>query len=233
MRERKLQEHLQSALSNEEFQLYFQPRVELSNLQIVGAEALVRWELPGSGTLYPDSFIPIFEANGSIAELDFYMLKKVCRYLHERMIQGVELFPISVNFSRVTLYREAFYETFHAIVDEYAIPHDCIEIEVTESAFNDIADIVLQMLNQLDEEGFPIAMDDFGSGYSNMNLLGSLPLQIIKLDKVFLQEADSNERVKGIIICAVELDVYKRQAAYALFKEGKISIINMKAHPIG
>lgn len=205
MRERKLQEHLQSALSNEEFELYFQPRVELSNLQIVGAEALVRWELPGSGTLYPDSFIPIFEANGSIAELDFYMLKKVCRYLHERMIQGVELFPISVNFSRVTLYREAFYETFHAIVDEYAIPHDCIEIEVTESAFNDIADIVLQMLNQLDEEGFPIAMDDFGSGYSNMNLLGSLPLQIIKLDKVFLQEADSNERVKGIIICAVEL----------------------------
>lgn len=204
-RERKLQEQLQNALVSQEFELYLQPRVELSDLRIVGAEALVRWELPGQGTLYPDSFIPMFEENGSIADLDFYMLKKVCAYLHGRQEQGQELFPVSVNFSRVTLYRQAFYETFHSIVDQYEIPHDCIEIEVTESAFNDIADIVLQILNRLDEEGFPIAMDDFGSGYSNMNLLGSLPLRIIKLDKVFLQEADIHDRVKGIIICAVEL----------------------------
>ncbi len=204
-RERKLQEQLQNALISQEFELYLQPRVELSDLRIVGAEALVRWELPGQGTLYPDSFIPMFEENGSIADLDFYMLKKVCAYLHGRQEQGQELFPVSVNFSRVTLYRQAFYETFHSIVDQYEIPHDCIEIEVTESAFNDIADIVLQILNRLDEEGFPIAMDDFGSGYSNMNLLGSLPLRIIKLDKVFLQEADIHDRVKGIIICAVEL----------------------------
>lgn len=203
--DRKLKEQLQHALVNQEFGLYLQPRVELSNLRIVGAEALVRWELPGQGTLYPDSFIPLFEENGSIADLDFYMLKKVCGYLHNRQEQGQELFPISINFSRVTLYYQAFYETFHSIVDQYPIPYDCIEIEVTESAFNDIADIVLQMLNRLDEEGFPIAMDDFGSGYSNMNLLGSLPLRIIKLDKVFLQEADIHDRVKGIIICAVEL----------------------------
>ena len=203
--ERKLKEQLQHALVNQEFELYLQPRVELSNLAVVGAEALVRWELPGQGTLYPDSFIPLFEENGSIADLDFYMLKKVCEYLHTRREQGQEIFPISVNFSRVTLYYQAFYETFHGIVDQYAIPYDCIEIEVTESAFNNIADIVLQMLNKLDEEGFQIAMDDFGSGYSNMNLLGSLPLRIIKLDKVFLQEADIHDRVKGIIICAVEL----------------------------
>lgn len=203
--ERRLKEQLQHALVNEEFELYLQPRVELSDQRIVGAEALVRWELPGQGTLYPDSFIPLFEENGSIANLDFYMLKRVCRYLHTRREQEKELFPVSVNFSRVTLYQQSFYDTFRSIVDQYAIPHDCIEIEVTESAFNDIADIVLKILNKLDEEGFPIAMDDFGSGYSNMNLLGSLPLQIIKLDKVFLQEADTHERVKGIIICAVEL----------------------------
>lgn len=203
--ERRLKEQLQNALINQEFKLYLQPRVELSNLRVVGAEALVRWELPGHGTLYPDSFIPLFEENGSIADLDFYMLKKVCRYLHQRQIQGQELFPVSVNFSRVTLYQQAFYETFSSIVDQYRIPHDCIEIEVTESAFNDIADIVFKMLNKLEEEGFPIAMDDFGSGYSNMNLLGSLPLQIIKLDKVFLKESDEHDRVKGIIICAVEL----------------------------
>ncbi len=205
MQERKLKEQLQQALVNQEFELYLQPRVELTNLRIVGAEALVRWELPGHGTLYPDSFIPLFEENGSIADLDFYMLKKVCAYLHERQEKGQELFPVSVNFSRVTLYYQAFYETFRSIVDQYEIPHDCIEIEVTESAFNDIAEIVLKMLNQLDEDGFPIAMDDFGSGYSNMNLLGSLPLRIIKLDKVFLREADIHDRVKGIIICAVEL----------------------------
>lgn len=203
--ERRLKELLQHALVNQEFELYLQPRVELSERRIVGAEALVRWELPGQGTLYPDSFIPLFEENGSIANLDFYMLKKVCSYLHERRELGRELFPVSVNFSRVTLYQQTFYETFHSIVDQYKIPYDCIEIEVTESAFNDIADSVLEMLNKLDEEGFPIAMDDFGSGYSNMNLLGSLPLQIIKLDKVFLQETDIHDRVKGIIICAVEL----------------------------
>lgn len=203
--ERRLKEQLYHGLSNQEFELYLQPRVELSDMRVVGAEALVRWELPGHGTLYPDAFIPLFEENGSIAELDFYMLKKVCAYLHSRREQGQELFPISVNFSRVTLYHQAFYETFHTLVEQYKIPHDCIELEVTESAFNDIADGVLQTLSRLDNEGFPIAMDDFGSGYSSLNLLGRLPLQIIKLDKAFLQEADEHENVKDIIVFAVEL----------------------------
>ncbi len=204
-KESSLKERLHYGLLNEEFKLYLQPRVELSNMRIVGAEALVRWEIPGNDILYPDAFIPLFEENGSIAELDFHMLRKVCLYLHRRRERGQELFPVSVNFSRVTLYQQAFYETFHGIVDQYDIPYDCIELEVTESAFNEIADAVLRMLSGLDDEGFPIAMDDFGSGYSSLNLLGRLPLRIIKLDKTFLREGDANESVKGIIICAVEV----------------------------
>lgn len=203
--ETKYTEQMHRGLAQDEFKLYLQPKVALSGLRPVGAEALVRWELPGAGTVYPDSFIPLFEKNGSIAELDFYMLKKVCGYLRQRLDAGAELFTISVNFSRVTLYQPTFYESFIATVDAHQIPRRCVEIEVTESAFNEISDSVLQLLARLQSAGFPISMDDFGAGYSNLNLLSKLPIDIIKLDRDFILELDTNPNSKGIIACAIEL----------------------------
>lgn len=203
--ENKYKEQMHHGLAAEEFKLFLQPKVDLSRMEVMGAEALVRWDLPGCGLVYPDSYIPLFEKDGTIAELDFYMLKRACLYLRERADTGADLLSVSVNFSRVTLYQPQFYETFLEIVEKWGIPHRLIEVEVTESAFHDISDAVLSMLSRLHDAGFLVSMDDFGAGYSNLNMLSRLPIQIIKLDKEFICEIDRNENMKGIITCAVEL----------------------------
>ena len=203
--EGKLKDRLHQALRDGELKMYLQPKLELENLKVIGAEALVRWEVPGEGMIYPDTYIPLFEKCGMIADLDFYMLRKACAYLRAQLDKGLAHLVISVNISRVTLYSRMFYETFLDIVRQHKIPHDCIEVEVTESAFNEVADSVIQILSQLKEDGFLISMDDFGAGYSSLSLLGKLPIQIIKLDREFLNEMAQNSNVKGVLACAVDL----------------------------
>lgn len=203
--EKELKSRMHRALIEESFKMYLQPKMLLNNMQVVSAEALVRWELPDYGTVYPDSFIPLFEKNGLIAELDFYMLRKACVYLQQQIEQNLSALTISVNFSRVTLYQRDFYDTFTEIVDRYQIPHNWIEIEVTETAFNEVADSVIELLFRLKDSGFLISMDDFGAGYSSLNMLGKLPIQVIKLDREFLRQMQDNENVKGVITWAVGL----------------------------
>lgn len=203
--ENMYREQMHHGISCGEFQLYLQPKVELEGMHIIGAEALVRWDLPGHGLVYPDAFIPLFEKDGSIVDLDFYMLEKTCVYLNEWIVGGGHPMVISVNFSRVTLYQKQFYEQFLEIVDRYQVPHEYVEIEITESAFNEISDAVLRMLTSLKNAGFYISMDDFGAGYSNLNVLSKLPIQIIKLDREFLWEMAYSENVRGIVSCVVEM----------------------------
>lgn len=188
-----------TALAQHEFQLYLQPKFEIPSLEVYGAEALVRWSRKDGTQLPPDDFIPLFEGNGFIHELDFYMLKQVCRFICERNLQ--DRFMISVNFSRVTIHHRDFYEKFHSIVDAYAIPSRCLQIEITESAFNGLAKTVLDMLNQLKQEGFILSIDDFGSGYSSLNLLNTLMMDEIKIDRVFLNEENARrEQIIGLIV---------------------------------
>lgn len=203
--QREYVKRLNSALANQEFQLYLQPKINLQTMEIMGAEALVRWNIPDYGLVYPDSFIPLFEKNGSIAELDFYMLDKVCAYLYHLKELGIENFTISVNFSRATLCEMNLYERILATVEKYGIAHNSIEIEITESAINELADSVIQILNNLKTDGFLISMDDFGAGYSSLNMLIKLPIQIIKLDREFLNQIANNDKVKGVIASSVEL----------------------------
>lgn len=203
--ENRYREQMHHGIVTEEFQLYLQPKIDLSSMQVYGAEALVRWDLPGNGLVYPDSFIPLFEKDGSIVDLDFYMLEKTCRYLEHWIAGGRGPLAVSVNFSRVTLYQKYFYEHFLEIVDRYHIPHEFIEAEITESAFNEITDVVLRVLTSLKNAGFNISMDDFGAGYSNLNVLSKLPIQVIKLDREFLWEMDYSDNVRGIVSCVVTL----------------------------
>lgn len=203
--ENELKERMHQALADEEFKMYLQPKMGISDLNLFGAEALVRWQVPDQGLVFPDTFIPLFEKCGMIADLDFYMLKMVCRYQRFRMDQGLPDLIVSVNISRVTLYHRAFHEMFLEIVDRFKLPHGCIEVEVTESSFNEVADSVIQILFRLKEDGFLISMDDFGAGYSSLSLLSKLPIQIIKLDREFMNEMHKNENVKGVIACVVDL----------------------------
>lgn len=204
--ENSIYNHMYKALDNEEFHMYLQPKFQISSLNVVSAEALVRWFSPELGFLSPDQFIPLFEKSGFIIELDFYMLKKACSFIKKTFMKKNQYtYPIAVNFSRVTIYQNDFYQRFLDIVREYEIPFKYIEIEITESAFNEISEPVISILDNLKELGFLISMDDFGLGYSSLSLLCSLSINGLKLDKSLLKETFNREKVYSIIECIIEM----------------------------
>ncbi|MDY6665278.1 bifunctional diguanylate cyclase/phosphodiesterase, partial [Clostridioides difficile] len=204
--ENSIYNYMYKALENEEFHMYLQPKFQISSLNVVSAEALVRWFSPELGFLSPDEFIPLFEKSGFIIELDFYMLKKACSFVKKTFMKKNQYtYPIAVNFSRVTIYQNSFYQRFLDTVKEYEIPFKYIEIEVTESAFNEISQPVISILEELKKLGFLISMDDFGSGYSSLSLLCSLSINGLKLDKSLLKETFNREKVYSIIQCIIEM----------------------------
>ena len=177
-----------------EFQVYYQPKISLETEKIVGAEALIRWERADGTIIYPDQFIPFCESNGLITKLDLFVLEQTCGLLHEWQQTGQELITISVNLSRYDCLKQRFYETVTEIVDSYDIPHQYLEFEVTESVFlGDISELS-RFLNRLQDTGFLVSIDDFGSGYSALNVLPEIPANFIKFDRVFLQNEDRNKR---------------------------------------
>ncbi|HBY2763551.1 bifunctional diguanylate cyclase/phosphodiesterase [Clostridioides difficile] len=204
--ENSIYNYMYKAIENEEFHMYLQPKFQISSLNVVSAEALVRWFSPELGFLSPDEFIPLFEKSGFIIELDFYMLKKACSFVKKTFMKKNQYtYPIAVNFSRVTIYQNSFYQRFLDTVKEYEIPFKYIEIEVTESAFNEISQPVISILEELKKLGFLISMDDFGSGYSSLSLLCSLSINGLKLDKSLLKETFNRKKVYSIIQCIIEM----------------------------
>ncbi len=204
-KENKMKNRLHRSLEKGDFKMYLQPKLRLSDMKIQGAEALARWDIPDQGIIPPDQFIPLFERNGEIADIDYYMLEKACGYIRRYMEAHGQEFFIAVNFSRVTICRPDFFDTVLEIVDRHGIPHHCIEVEVTESAFNENEDVMVKKTTSLQEEGFTISMDDFGSGYSSLNLLDKLPIQVLKLDREFLREFSGTGKVRNVISCVTDL----------------------------
>lgn len=187
------------ALAQHQFQMYLQPQFEVSTLKIIGAEALVRWKMDNGTFLYPDDFISLFEKDGYIYELDFEILEQACRFIKTYNVASD--FSISVNFSRVTIHHKQFYQRLHDVLEKYKTPIGNIEIEITESAFHDLSNGSRAILLKLREEGFTIAMDDFGSGYSSLNLLDSISVDVLKIDKFFLVErSQKREMIIGLIV---------------------------------
>lgn len=198
-KENMMVKRMHRGLAENEFQLYLQPKFAIPSMHMFGAEALVRWQMQDGMFLYPDEFIPLFETNGFIYEMDFYMLEHVCQFIRDYAFD--DDFVISVNFSRFTIHHREFYTKFYEIIQAYEIPHHKIEIEITESAFNDLSASIITMIRKLQEDGFVISMDDFGSGYSSLNLLNSLPLDTLKVDRGFLNEKNANrEQIIQLIL---------------------------------
>ncbi len=193
------------AINAQEFKMYLQPQINLNTLEIVSAESLVRWQLPDNSFIYPDQFIPIFERNGLIYKVDFYMLEQACLFLSKQHTCGNAYFKIAVNISRVTLSRHDFLDTFVSIVDKSKIPHEYLEIEVTESSLIHLNQNVINVLTQLKKMDFTLAMDDFGAGYSSLSSLSTLPVHFLKLDKQFLWSIDTNDKMPLIITSTVNL----------------------------
>lgn len=191
---RKVENDMERALHNKEFQVYLQPKYNTKTEKLSGAEALVRWIHPTEGFVPPYRFIPIFENNGFVLQLDDYMITEVVRQQAKWIAEGKEVVPISVNVSRVHFTREDLAEHICALVDKFKVPHDVIELELTESAFFDDKDALLRTLKKLKDYGFTLSMDDFGAGYSSLNSLKELPLDVVKLDAEFFRNSDANGR---------------------------------------
>ncbi|MDD7219271.1 MAG: EAL domain-containing protein [Clostridia bacterium] len=193
------------ALNGKQFKAYFQPKYDMRNDHIIGAEALVRWEHPQKGILPPGVFIPVFEKNGFIGKLDLYIYEETCIFLKQCKDQGLPLYPVSVNLSRVGFYNPRLCEILCSVADKYEIPRKYLELEVTESAYTNDSRAIFSVLEKLQKEGFKILMDDFGSGYSSLNMLKEAPVDEIKLDMRFLSTDDPYGRAEEILHMVIEM----------------------------
>lgn len=191
-----------TALAEEQFVVYYQPQFEHSTGNLVGAEALVRWNHPEKGLISPGVFIPIFENNGFITKLDLYVFEHVCRFIRKCLDEGKEIVPISSNFSRHDIFMPELVEKLEAIREKYHIPVEYLRVEITETAVVDNSQYVCEIVTKLHEYGYIVEMDDFGTGYSSLNVLKDIDLDIVKLDMLFLKENASNNR-GGIIVSSV------------------------------
>lgn len=197
--EKEITNSMQQALADGEFLVYLQPKCNLKTEEYVGAEALIRWMNPERGLLPPAQFIPIFEKTGFITEVDLYVWEQVCRMLARWKQENRTLIPISVNVSRADLYHSDFMDRILELMDKYDIESSLLHMEITETVYTENQNQILDMVNQMEKLGFKVEMDDFGSGYSSLNMLTEIPVDVLKLDMRFL-EGYSAGKAKGNIL---------------------------------
>jgi len=202
---KELEDRFASALWHGEFIIYLQPKYRVDTLALAGAEALVRWQHPSRGLLNPSQFIPYLEENGSIIQLDTYVFEQVCFLERRWMDEGYVPFPISANVSQVHLLSPRFYANYDSIMHTYHIPKGVLELEITETAFSNNPDNIRQAVARLKERGLLVSMDDFGTGYSTLNMLKDVEVDIIKIDRKFLQEFEAGGKSETVIRHVLEL----------------------------
>lgn len=209
--EKRVEDRMEDAIKSEEFSLYLQPKIRLSDEKICGAEALVRWKIGDQYYMYPTDFIPILEKNGFIVQVDKYMFGCAAKYIRQCLDDGIEPIPISINFSRHHLNNNDLVEELCEIADRYQISRSYLEVELTESAYMGNTQDITHFINHLHEKGFLISMDDFGSGYSCFAQLKDLQIDILKIDKGFFDTNQNDDRaevvIAGIIKIAKDLHI--------------------------
>lgn len=196
--DRALQGEAEEALAEGEFTAFYQPTVEIATGKIVGLEALVRWISPEKGLRSPSEFIPLFEKNGFVTEIDLYMFRLACERIRSHLDKGEPVVKIACNFSRLHMQNNSFPETLKRIVDQYQVPVDLLTLEMTENIVMEDFTRAKAVCQRLKNLGFRIAIDDFGSGYSSLGMLQDLPIDVLKLDRTFLMNSEQ-VRTKAII----------------------------------
>lgn len=191
--EEKIESEMEEALRRGEFKVFIQPKWDITEDCIYGGEALVRWIKEDGSMVYPDQFIPVFEKNGFIEKLDLYMLEEVCRRLRKLIDENRTIFPISVNQSRILIHNPDYINQVAKIIKRYRIPNGFIELEVTETVFLDERKLMINTMTRLKNMDLSISMDDFGSGYSSLNMLKDIPFDVIKIDRGFFSEVITSE----------------------------------------
>lgn len=205
MREKDFENSMPAALENREFMCYIQPKYGAHSRRIEGGEALIRWKSSEFGFVFPDQFIPLAEKNGFVVELDFFILEEVCKAMRRWLDKGLTPVVISVNQSRIHLTHDDYIWRLREIVDKYAIPYDYLELEITETVFNDNSEQLLQIMSKLHDIGFQLSIDDFGSGYSSLNMLKDIPADVVKIDREFFNGTVNSDKGRAVITTVVDL----------------------------
>lgn len=202
-REKEMENRMVDALEHDEFVVYLQPKLSVEDNRIVGAEALVRWQDSIYGLIQPDAFIPFFEKNAFIIPLDLYVFEQTCQLIRKWIDAGQKPIAISVNLSRVHLKDPHFLDAYVEIQQRYAIPPSLLEIELTETALFEDLEAVVAAIDEIHHAGFYCSLDDFGSGYSSLNMLQDIHVDFLKLDRAFFRSPDLSDPSEKAIIESV------------------------------
>lgn len=203
--EKAIESSFGEAFSNQEFIVYYQPKVDVKTKNIVAAEALVRWQKADGTFLYPNSFIPVFEKNNTIDQLDQYVFEKVCQWLKSKIEKQERVVSISVNVSRLQFYNVDFVEIYKNIKNKYNIPDGLLEIEFTESIVYDNWKHLSRIVDDLHVSGFLCSIDDFGKGSSSLSMIKNLDIDVLKIDAMFFQNLDESNKDKMLVSSLIQL----------------------------
>lgn len=203
--EQRITDEMNNALAKNQFKIYLQPKYDLVTERISGAEALVRWIHPELGYMPPGDFIPIFERNGFITELDIFVWDKTCELIAEWKSKTNKLLPVSVNVSRKDIYKDDLPEILINIITKHNLEPKNLHLEITETAYTEDSQQLIDVVTKLKKLGFVIEMDDFGNGYSSLNMLSELPIDILKLDMKFIQTNNKQNNTKNIMSFVIGL----------------------------
>lgn len=202
---------LEHAINSGQIQVYIQPKTMADGIHVVGGEALVRWIKPDGSMVFPGDFIPIFEKSGDIISLDYFVYKEVFKYQRNRLDKQLPVVPVSVNVSKLHLKNDNLQTYLETLFEEYDLPVELIELELTENVYIENISDALRLLNWCKEKNIKVAMDDFGSGYSSLNMLDQVPIDIMKVDRIFLKnpKLQKSERIilEHVISMADKLDI--------------------------
>lgn len=204
LQKKQLSDQIENAYQNREFVVYYQPKYDSRTKRLAGAEALVRWRRSDGQMVSPGLFVPLAEESGFVCKLDEYVFREVCQAQRRWLDKGLDVVPISVNLSRRHLDNPEFIKEYKAILDASGVPIEYIQLEITESAMFEKKDEFIQIMEELHSLGFMILMDDFGTGYSSLMMLKSIPVDVMKLDKSFVDDYD-DERGERIIRCVMRM----------------------------
>ena len=229
LREQAVTAAMETALEQRQFIVYLQPKYSLRGDRMAGAEALVRWIHPEWGFMNPGEFIPLFERNGFITKLDLYVWERVCMLLRDWRAAGLPVVPVSVNVSRADVYQADLIGTLTGLTEKYGIRPSLLHLEITESAYTEHPEQLISTVTALREKGFVIEMDDFGSGYSSLNMLTEMSLDILKLDMKFVRNETSKPETESILRHIVELAHWKKLSVVAEGTETREQIDRLRA----
>lgn len=205
LEEQRMNSEFKNAIEEKQFKVYYQPICRATDGLITSAEALVRWIHPTKGMISPGAFIPLFEKNGFISILDRYVWDEVCAMQQARLDQGLATIPVSINVSRVEFYNPSLCEDIRDIAKKHNITPGLLKIEITESAYANNPKQVLEAVHKLHTYGFSVLMDDFGSGYSSLNMLKDLPIDILKIDMRFLDDLEKSQKASIVLESIIRL----------------------------